>query len=88
MTKGQKVTLKSGMTMTDSDQTSREPEDWWRCRRAAKVLDITPRELRKKVRFKLISAHRVGGENGRLYFEPQEIARYQQSHKKVGRKGS
>lgn len=75
--------------MTDSDETSRDvPEEWWRCRKAAKALGISPKELRKKVKFKLIAASRVGGENGKLYFTPQEIARYQQNQQKVGRKGN
>ena len=71
---------------TDNHLPNRRPESWLSTYNAAKLLDVTPRQLVNKVHRGAIKAHRVGPRRGRLYFDENEIRRYQDSHPIVGRK--
>ena len=63
-----------------------KPVQWLSTRNAAKLLDISSRQLVGKVLRGVIKASRVGPRKGRLYFDEVEIRRYQDSHPVVGRK--
>lgn len=63
------------------------PVRWIAAKDVASLLGVSVVEIRRKVLRKVLQARRVGGTKGRLYFEEAEIARYQQMHPLVGRKG-
>ncbi len=74
---------------SSTDRTSdHKPVQWLSTRNAAKLLDISSRQLVGKVLRGVIKASRVGPRRGRLYFDEDEIRRYQDSHPVVGRKES